>query len=131
VLIKLIKPRLIFAVEHKPLICFPLFNHGWKFRSNDEHQRETNTKSQSRAKCNAGTFSLWDPMISKLLLQHKLHKTVKIGKKIVINGLVVVDLLRRKYLIFIHIHLRRSTTPSRWQLNFFYQFLNLIQYVLY
>jgi hypothetical protein len=88
----------------------------------ESFDRFTNTISQSKVKYNASTFSLWDSMISQYLLQHKLYRTVKIGTKLVIKYLVVVALLRCKYLSFIHIHLRRSTTTDQLTTKFFTTF---------
>ena len=46
------------------------------FRSNEDWHRATNTKSQSKVKCNASVFALWDPMSSQYILIYKFYKLV-------------------------------------------------------
>jgi hypothetical protein len=47
--------------------------HGYTFRSTNHHYPATNTKPQTKVKCNTSLFTVWDRMISQKLLKHKGH----------------------------------------------------------
>ena len=65
------------------------------FRSNNDHHRATNIKSQNKVKYNAILFALWDPMGPQYLLKYTLYEIVHISQQfLVVESLVFVDLLR-------------------------------------